>query len=89
MLLTSIFRESATTALARILQPTADIPPLTWLRIAAPGDLAAPAGEPLTIAADIARGEVDALSLHIQQPDGQWVVYPMQSPTDRSVFLSG
>ncbi len=78
LLLAVVFRESAPTALARILRPTADIPPVTWLQIAAPGDLSAPAGDPLTIVADVTRGEVDTLSLHLQQPDGQWVVYPMQ-----------
>ena len=66
VLLAVVFRESAPTALARILRPTADIPPATWLKIAAPGELAAPAGDPLTIGADITRGEVDALSLHLR-----------------------
>ena len=88
VLLAVVFRESAPTALARILRPTADIPPVTWLQIAAPGDLAAPAGDPLTIGADVTRGEVDALSLHLQQPDGQWVVYPMQRDGEQQFFVT-
>ncbi len=91
VLLAVLFRESASTALARILYPTADIPPLTWLQIVAPGELLAAAGDPLTIGVDITRGEVDALSLHLQQPDGNWVVYPMQRDADQrfSYTLSG
>ena len=87
VLLAVVFRESAPTALARILRPTADIPPVTWLQIAAPGELAVPAGDPLTIGVDVTRGEVDALSLHLQQPDGHWVVYPMQRDGEQRFSL--
>ncbi|HEX4141962.1 MAG TPA: hypothetical protein VHY91_00290 [Pirellulales bacterium] len=91
LLLAVLFRESAPTALARILRPTADIPPATWLKFTAPGELAAPAGDPLTIGVDVTRGDVDLLSLHLQQPDGRWVVYPMQRDGERrfSYTLSG
>ncbi|HTU24964.1 MAG TPA: hypothetical protein VMF30_06180 [Pirellulales bacterium] len=78
VLLAVVFRESAPTALARILRPTADIPPVTWLRIAVPGDLTCALGDPLPLDVDVTRGEVDALTLHLQQPDGTWVAYPMQ-----------
>ncbi|HEY1784606.1 MAG TPA: hypothetical protein VGG30_03625 [Pirellulales bacterium] len=91
VLLAVVFREGAPTALARVLRPTADIPPALWLRFTAPGELAAPAGDPLTIGVDVTRGEVDSLSLHLQQPDGRWVIYPMQRDGEQrfSYTLSG
>ena len=70
--------ERVPTAVARILRPTADIPPVTWLRIAPPHDLRAAHGDPLLIEASLSRGEADELSLNLEQPDGSWVVYPMR-----------
>ncbi len=78
-LLAAAFWDRAPTALARILRPTADIAPVTWLRIEAPGDLQVAHGDPLTLGAEITRGAAAELSLHLQQPDGRWVTYPMQS----------
>jgi hypothetical protein len=91
VLLAVVFYESAPTALERIMRPMADIPPATWLRFKAPGELSAPVGDPLTIGVDVTRGEIDTLLLHLQQPDGRWVVYPMQPDGEQrfSYTLSG
>ena len=46
------------TALLRVMRPTADIPPLAWVRLAVAGDLQILQGEPAVIRADVERGRV-------------------------------
>jgi len=71
--------ERFTITLARLLDPTADIPPATWLQLAAPGLLEVLEGEPLEIACDVTRGETEAVSLVLTSTDGTPARYPLRS----------
>lgn len=74
----AIFNDRMPTAVARMLRPTAPIPPVSWLRLTAdPGDVNVLQGESVTVRAVISRGEVDRLSIRLQSADGHWVTYPM------------
>lgn len=68
-----------TTTLARLLRPTADIPPATWLRLATPGDIEVLEGEPFEIAAEVTRGAVDGVDLVIGAADGTARREPMRA----------
>ncbi len=84
------FHEAMPAALARVLRPTAPIPPVSHVRIAAPGDLTALLGDPLRIEAKLTRGETDSLVIKLKGQDGQWVRYPMTKADDGSfVFAFG
>jgi hypothetical protein len=77
-----LFWERMPTALARVLAPTADIAPVTWLRIESAGDLEVLHGEPLAVTATIRRGEADELTLHLKQGGEPWTSYPMRRGDD-------
>lgn len=70
------------TALARLAMPTADIPPVTWLRIEGPGAISVPRGEPYTLAGRVTRGSTEAMTLQLRSSTtgkpGPWVNYPMR-----------
>jgi hypothetical protein len=68
-----------TTTLARLLHPTADIPPATWLQLGSPGEIEVLEGDPLEIAATVERGSVDRVDLVISSADGQERREPMRS----------
>ena len=75
-----LFSQSLPTALARIVQPTADIPPATWLRIEAPGDQQVLIGEPLMVHGRVLRGQAAGMVLRLRpaaDPQGAWIDYPM------------
>ncbi|MDA1039490.1 MAG: hypothetical protein O3A37_04270 [Planctomycetota bacterium] len=65
--------------LARFLDPTADIPPATWLQLTSPGPLEVLEGEPLEIGCDVARGKVDNVSLVLTAVDGPSIRYPLRT----------
>jgi hypothetical protein len=71
--------ERFTTTLARLLDPTADIPPATWLQLTSPGDIEVLEGDPLEIAATVSRGSVEQVDLVISSADGQERREPMRS----------
>lgn len=73
-----LFREPMPAAVARILRPTAPIPPVSHLRIESPGDLTALQGDPLRVEARLTRGDTDALVIRLRPDGGPWVRYPMQ-----------
>ena len=77
--------ERFTITLARLLDPTADIPPATWLQLAAPGPLEVLEGEPLDIGCDVTRGETEAVSLVLSSADGTPARYPLR-PIDAARF---
>ncbi|MBI1367717.1 MAG: hypothetical protein GC162_03595 [Planctomycetes bacterium] len=90
VLMAALFSDRMPTALARIMMPTANLPPVTWLRIEAAGDLEVLQGEPVKIGAMITRGEAASLTLHLKPKGEAWVQYPMgsDSATDFSFTLS-
>lgn len=57
------FGERFLVTLQRLVDPTADIPPATWLVLEPPGDLEVLEREPFAIDARVARGEVEEVSL--------------------------
>ena len=65
--------------LQRLLHPTADIPPATWLQLRSPGDVAVLEGEPLEIEARVVRSSVDAVELVIFDTAGRALRHPMRS----------
>jgi len=71
--------ERFTTTLARLLHPTADIPPATWLQLTSPGDIEVLEADPLEIATTVARGSVEQVDLVISSVDGQERREPMRS----------
>jgi hypothetical protein len=74
--------ERFTTTLARLLHPTADIPPATWLKIESPGDIETLEGDPLGIVARVTRGSVDGVDLVISSADGRDRREPMRPDGD-------
>ncbi|MEN9666092.1 MAG: hypothetical protein RLZZ326_2455, partial [Planctomycetota bacterium] len=68
-----------TTTLARLLDPTADIPPATWLQLTSPGEIEVLEGDPLEIATTVSRGSVEQVDLVISSADGQERREPMRS----------
>jgi hypothetical protein len=90
IVLVLLFHEAMPSALARVLRPTAPIPPVSHLRIASPGDLSALQGDPLRVEATLTRGDTDTLIIKLKPRDGQWVRYPMTKEADGSfVFAFG
>jgi hypothetical protein len=71
--------ERFTTTLARLLNPTADIPPATWLQLTSPGEIEVLEGDPLEIATTVSRGSVEQVDLVISSADGQERREPMRS----------
>lgn len=78
-----LFPLTVPTAASRILLPTADIPPATWVRFETPADVEVLQGESATLTATLSRGTLEAMELHLREADGKWHRYPMQqvSPT--------
>ena len=74
--------ERFSTTFARLLHPTADIPPATWLKIESPGDIEILEGDPLEIVARVTRGAVDAVDLVISSADGRNRREPMRPDGD-------
>jgi hypothetical protein len=78
--------ERLTITLDRFLQPTADIPPATWLQLRSPGDIETLEGEPLEIVGHVVRSSVDEVDLVIFDATGQPHRHPMRrTATDRFV----
>lgn len=64
-------------AVARVLRPTALIPPPSWTRLRAePGDADVLEGEPLRLAAVVERGAPDEVLVRVRTGD-RWTTYPM------------
>ena len=63
--------------LRRLLDPTADIPPATWLQLKSPGDLDVLRGEPFEIEARVVRSTVDAVDLVLYDAAGRASRQPM------------
>ena len=70
--------ERLTITLDRFLQPTADIPPATWLQLRSPGDIETLEGEPLEIEGHVVRSSVDGVDLVIFDAAGQPHRHPMR-----------
>lgn len=70
--------ERLTITLDRFLQPTADIPPATWLQLRSPGDVETLEGEPLEIEGHVVRSSVDEVDLVIFDAAGQPHRHPMR-----------
>jgi hypothetical protein len=66
--------------LLRLMRPTADIPPATWLEVQGEGDLDVLAREPFTIEARITRGEASAADLVLIDSRGRESRQPMHPP---------
>ncbi|MFM8893448.1 MAG: hypothetical protein ACKOTB_17870, partial [Planctomycetia bacterium] len=67
------------TTLARLLDPTADIPPATWLQLRSPGDLDVLEGEPLAIEGKVVRSTVDEVDLVLFDATGRTSRQPMRA----------
>jgi len=76
-----------TTALARIMQPTASIAPVTSTALIAPGDLSTLQGEPLQVTATTQGKPIDTLTLHLRDADGHWHQHGMQRTGDHAFSL--
>jgi hypothetical protein len=76
------------TAMARVLQPWADIPPASSVGIRPmPGNATVLKGDDLTIAAEITRGSAEAMELQFRKPDGKTLRYTMtRTKPDRFEF---
>jgi len=70
------------TTIDRLLHPTADIPPATWLQLESPGDIDVLEGEPLDIRGRVTRGTVDAATLVIFDAAGRPGRQPMRPDGD-------
>ena len=73
------FGERFLVTLQRLVDPTADIPPATWLVLEPPGDLEVLEREPFAIDARVARGEVEDVSLVLFDDLGRARRQPMRS----------
>ncbi|QNN23119.1 DUF4175 domain-containing protein [Planctomycetales bacterium ZRK34] len=81
MAMTLLSWDRLPTAMMRLMMPTANIPPVTWLQIQAPGDMEVLHGDPAMIVGQITRGQTDAMTLHLRDAEGVWTHYPMQPDT--------
>ena len=71
--------EPMTTAVARIVRPTAAIAPVSWVKLTAlSGDLDVLQGDAAVIGASVDRGEVDFLRCRLRPAGGKWISYPME-----------
>jgi len=68
--------------LARLLDPTADIPPATWLQLRSPGDLDVLEGNPLDIRGSVVRGAAADVTLVLFDTDGRASRQPMRVEDD-------
>lgn len=68
--------------LARLLDPTADIPPATWLQLRSPGDLDVLEGNPLDIRGSVVRGTAADVTLVLFDADGRASRQPMRAEDD-------
>lgn len=67
-------------AYARMLRPTAPIPPPTWVRFhAVPGDVEVLRGEPVAVRAVFDRGAAGRMFLCMRAAGEAWVTYPMEA----------
>lgn len=64
--------------LQRLLDPTADIPPATWLQLRTPGDLDVLEGEPFEIEGRVVRSTVDEVDLVLYDAAGRASRQPMR-----------
>ncbi|MFW6059179.1 MAG: hypothetical protein ACODAQ_03305 [Phycisphaeraceae bacterium] len=81
--LTAVFHSVVGNALQRIAQPTAPIPPLAWAALdVEPDGARVLRGEPVTIRARVARGDVERVSLRITPQRGEPRRYPMRRGDD-------
>ena len=71
-------------AMARVLRPTAPIPPVSYVKIAPPGDMQKFQGEPVDIEATVERGEVETLTLRLIESDGRTSDYDMIRLDDKT-----
>lgn len=74
--------------LARLRDPTADIPPATWLQLRSPGDVEVLEREPFSIEAQVARGTVDALDLVLIDASGTRSRRPMAATPEGTFTAS-
>jgi len=74
--------------LARLRDPTADIPPATWLQLRSPGDVEVLEREPFSIEAQVARGAVDALDLVLIDASGTRSRRPMAATPEGAFTAS-
>ena len=74
--------------LARLRDPTADIPPATWLQLRSPGDVEVLEREPFSIEAQVARGAVDALDLVLIDASGTRSRRPMAATPEGTFTAS-
>jgi hypothetical protein len=65
--------------LRRLLDPTADIPPATWLQLESPGDLDVLAGEPFAIEGRVVRSVVGEVDLVFYDTAGRASRQPMRT----------
>jgi hypothetical protein len=68
--------------LERLRNPTADIPPATFLQLRSPGDVEVLEGEALTITGTVVRGETAAADLVVYDASGRATRYPMRTAAD-------
>lgn len=73
--------------LARLLDPTADIPPATWLQLRSPGDLDVLEGDPLEIRGSVVRGAAADVTLVLFDADGRASRQPTR-PDDDGTFVA-
>lgn len=90
MAMTLLSWDRLPTAMMRLMMPTANIPPVTWLQIQTPGDIEVLHGDPAMIVAEVTRGRTDSVMLHLRDDAGVWTQYPMQrdaAPGNGGVFV--
>ncbi|NQT92833.1 MAG: hypothetical protein HQ559_08735, partial [Lentisphaerae bacterium] len=76
-LLFGLFSDRMPAAFARILRPTALIPPPSWIRVhSLPGNTEILEGEPLLISATVQRGTPDQVLLRVRN-GSRWMTYAM------------
>jgi|GEM_PF-6073602 len=85
ILMLAVFHNRMPTALARLLLPTADIPPVSTITLSVlPGDADVLSGNALTIRAEANGGSLDDMQLHLKVGSTSWVHYPMQVSGDNA-----
>jgi hypothetical protein len=75
----AVLGERLLVTLERLRNPTADIPPATFLQLRSPGDVEVLAGEPLTITGSAVRGGTEAADLVVYDAAGRSTRYPMRA----------